>query len=212
MPVRAVRLNVYYLTPSRSIQSVFNAVSLGIFTPYHSAVEIDGTEYAFYGHPFDFSGVMSHQPNRGLLPLAYSKIYGHSSLPSDEIESQAHSLTFTGIRYDLLTYNCNTFTDAFLYALTERHLPPWVNRAERVLRRLLCLRRLFEGNEDISTRIVSALYVQSAGDQTTVFDLLGIGRPSEVVRSTERAADCQPSSRSTLDQNLCHCTSGRCRS
>ena len=74
MSTRSVRLNVYYLTPSRSMQSVFNAVSLGLFTPYHSAVEIEGTEYAFYGHPFDFSGVMSHPPNRGLLPLAYSKI------------------------------------------------------------------------------------------------------------------------------------------
>jgi hypothetical protein len=37
------------------------------------------------------------------------------------------------------------------------------------------MHRLFSENEDISARIVSALYIKSAGDQTAVFKLLGIG-------------------------------------
>jgi hypothetical protein len=172
---RSVRLNVYYLTPYRSLHTIFNVMTLGLFNPYHSAIEIDGCEYAYYGHPFHFSGVMSGTPNRAAMMLAYSKIYGHTVLSNMEIEAKAHSLTFNGVNYNLLNFNCNTFVNAFLYALTKHHLPGWINRPERCLRRIRCMHRLFSENEDISARIVSALYIKSAGDQAAVFNLLGIG-------------------------------------
>ena len=172
---RAVRLNVYYLTPYRSLHTIFNLMTLGLFTPYHSAIEIDGLEYAYYGHPFHFSGVMSSTPNKVVMPLAYSKIYGYTLLSNIDIETKAHSLDFIGNNYKLLHYNCNTFADAFLHALTKHHLPSWINRPERCLRRIHCIHRLFSQNEDISTRIISALYIKSAGDQNAVFNLLGIG-------------------------------------
>jgi hypothetical protein len=171
---RSVRLNVYYLTPYRSLHTLFNVITLGLFTPYHSAIEIDDCEYAFYGHPFNFSGVMSGVPNKVSMMLAYSKIYGQTFLSTIDIEAKAHSLAFIGVNYNLLHLNCNTFADAFLYALTRHHLPGWVNRQERCLRRLRCMQQLFSENEDISARIVSALYIKSAGDQAAVFSLLGI--------------------------------------
>ena len=150
-------------------------MTLGLFTPYHSAIEIDGLEYAYYGHPFHFSGVMSGIPNKVSMMLAYRKIYGYTFLSNRDIENQAHSLGFNGIDYNLLNFNCNTFADAFLYALTKHHLPSWINRPERCLRRIRCMRQLFNENEDISGRIVIALYIKSAGDQRTVFNLLRIG-------------------------------------
>ncbi|CAF2305990.1 unnamed protein product [Rotaria sp. Silwood2] len=171
---RSIRLNIYYLTPYRSLHTIFNLVTLGLFTPYHSAIEIEGSEYAYYGHPFHFSGVMSGTPNKHTMMLAYSKVYGHTLLSSIDIEAKAHDLAFMGVHYKLLHFNCNTFTDAFLYALTKHHLPSWVTRPERCLRRIRCMHRLFNENEDISTRIVSALYIKSVGDQTAVFNLLGI--------------------------------------
>jgi hypothetical protein len=172
---RSVRLNVYYLTPYRSLHTIFNVITLGLFTPYHSAIEIDGSEYAYYGHPFHFSGVMSSTPNKFDMLLAYSKIYGHTLLSSIDIEAKAHSLGYNGINYNLLHFNCNTFADAFLYALTKHHLPSWINRPERCLRQIQCTYRLFRENENISARIVSALYIKSAGDQVAVFELLEIG-------------------------------------
>ncbi|CAF0990213.1 unnamed protein product [Rotaria sordida] len=171
---RSIRLNVYYLTPYRSLHTIFNLVTLGLFTPYHSAIEIEGSEYTYYGHPFHFSGVMSSTPNKVAMMLAYSKIYGHTLLSNIDIETKAHELAFMGVHYKLLHFNCNTFADAFLYALTKHHLPGWVTRPERCLRRIHCMHRLFNENEDISTRIVSALYIKSTGDQAAVFNLLGI--------------------------------------
>jgi hypothetical protein len=172
---RPVRLNVYYLTPYRSLHTIFNIMTLGLFTPCHSAIEIDGSEYAYYGHPFQFSGIMFDTPNKIAMILSYSKIYAHTLLSNREIETKAYDIAFTGVNYNLFHLNCNTFADAFLYTLTKHHLPGWIKRPERRLRRIQCMHRLFSENEDISARIVSALYVKSAGDQITVFNLLGIG-------------------------------------
>lgn len=172
---RSVRLNIYYLTPYRSLHTIFNIMTLGLFTPYHSAIEIDDFEYAYYGHPFSFSGVMTSIPNKAGMMLAYSKIYGHTFLSTIDIETKAHSLNFIGINYNLLDFNCNTFADSFLHVLTKHHLPRWVNRPERCLRQIRCMHRLFSETEDISERIICALYIKSAGDQTAVFNLLGIG-------------------------------------
>ena len=173
---RSVRLNVYYLTSYRSLHTIFNILTLGLFTPYHSATEIDDLEYAYYGHPFSFSGVMSNKPNNASMILAYSKIYGYTFLSNTEVETIAHNLAFNGSDYNLLKFNCNTFTDAFLYALTKHHLPPWINRPERCLRQIPSMQRLFSENEDMSIRIVNALYIKSAGDQAAVFRLLEIGK------------------------------------
>ncbi|UJR26451.1 hypothetical protein I4U23_007781 [Adineta vaga] len=170
----AVRLNVYYLTPYRSLHTIFNVMTLGLFTPCHSAIEIDGFEYAYYGHPFDFSGVMCDLPNRIGMMLNYSKIYGYTFLSKTELEIRAHDLGFKGTKYNLFQFNCNTFADAFLYHLTNNRLPRWINRPERCLQHMQCMQRLFHENEDISSRIIVALYIKSAGDQTIVFNLLGI--------------------------------------
>jgi hypothetical protein len=172
---RSIRLNVYYLTPYRSLHTLLNIVTLGLFTPYHSAIEIDGIEYAFYGHPFQFSGVMTSEPNRMSMIRAHSRIYGQTSLSNIDIDVKAHSLNFNGSNYDILNFNCNTFADRFLYLLTRHRLPSWINRSERCLQRLQCFGRWFHCNAaDINIRIISALYLRSAGDQQTVFNLLGL--------------------------------------
>jgi len=150
-------------------------MTLGLFTPCHSAIEIDGSEYAYYGHPFQFSGVMFDTPNRVAMMLVYSKIYGETLLSNIEIETKAHDLAFIGVNYNLFHFNCNTFADTFLYALTKHHLPGWINRPERCLRRIRCMHRLFNEKENINARIVSALYIRSAGDRAAVFNLLEIG-------------------------------------
>lgn len=174
----AVRLNVYYLTPYRSLHTIFNVITLGLFSPGHSAIEIDNIEYAYYGHPFHFSGVLCDTPNRLGMMLNCSKTYGYTFLSKTELEKKAHDLGFVGIKYNLFQFNCNTFADAFLYALTNHHLPSWINRPERCLQRVQCMHRLFRENEDIGTRIIMALYIKSAGNQAMIFNLLGIGSKS----------------------------------
>ena len=172
----SVRLNVYYLTPYASVHTFFNIVTLGLFSPYHSAIEIDGIEYAFYGHPFSFSGVMLNKPNSTSMMLAFTRVYGQTTLSQSEIEAKAHSLSFEGNRYHLFDFNCNTFADRFLFALTKHHLPNWISRSERCLQRVRCLHRLFRTNEEMNMKIVHALYLRSVGDQNIVFDLLGLSR------------------------------------
>ncbi|CAF1070260.1 unnamed protein product [Didymodactylos carnosus] len=162
---KVVRLNVYYLTPIPSLHSVRNILTPGLFTPYHSAIEIDGLEYAYYreyAYPFTFSGIISGKPNKIYFYKAYTKIFGKTMLSTINVEKCAHRLgeqIFYGANYNLLKVNCNTFADKFLYELTSHTLPGWISRQERFLVKFLCMNRLFRENDDISGSIVTGLYI-----------------------------------------------------
>ncbi|CAF1213257.1 unnamed protein product [Adineta ricciae] len=114
------------------------------------------------------------------MMLNYSKAYENKFLSKTEIECEAHDLSFVGIKYNLFQFNCNMFADAFLYMLTSHYLPSWVNRLELCLQRILCMQRLFRENEDIDAKKNhNGIVCQSAGNQTTIVQLLRIGTDNQ---------------------------------
>ncbi|XP_031251856.1 deSI-like protein At4g17486 isoform X2 [Pistacia vera] len=124
-----VVLNVYDLTPVNNYTYWFG---FGIF---HSGIEVHGKEYGFGAHDFPVSGVFEVEPRscpgfiyRSSIPL------GRLNMPSSEfrtfIESAASE--YHGDTYNLISKNCNHFTDEIAWRLTGKHIPGWVNRLARI--------------------------------------------------------------------------------
>ena len=112
---------------------------LGVF---HSGLVVNGDEYTFGGHPEASTGVFSAPP--GEAPgcvFRQAILLGESSLSHTQIRDTISSLSasFLGSDYNLLTNNCNHFTDALATALTGQHIPAWVNRLATLGSWLPCL-------------------------------------------------------------------------
>lgn len=112
-----VSVNVYDLEPQ--VNEFLHPLGLGL---YHSGVDVDGREYTYAnGH-----GIVDMPPKvtphyRGTIPLGDT-----DRSVSDAIESLRGRFTPTG--YDLTSNNCNHFAEAFAFALTQRHIPTFLNR------------------------------------------------------------------------------------
>jgi hypothetical protein len=125
-----VTLNVY-----TAEQQGFQMPGFGV---YHSGIEINGMEYTFAGSPeATGSGIQAQKPK--VTPPGSQWIYnqsvnlGKTDLSSSEISALLSSLRadFPANQYDLVTCNCNHFTELVTHKL---HLdyPSWVNRAAKV--------------------------------------------------------------------------------
>lgn len=117
-------LNVYDL---HTMNDSLYPLGLGI---YHSSIEVNGREWSYGGNP-DYAGTgVFFSPPR-MLEFFRETIYlGTASLTRKEFDQIITSLSkkFIANQYDMLTRNCNTFSDAFSRALLGRGTPGWVNR------------------------------------------------------------------------------------
>jgi hypothetical protein len=102
---------------------------IGIF---HSAIEILEKEYAFVGHELDFTGVLPMEPKQGLPGTLFRESIklGTIKMTSDEFEGfiQTISNEFIGSSYNLLTKNCNHFSNEMSQRLFKKDIPSWINR------------------------------------------------------------------------------------
>ncbi|GAV63264.1 LOW QUALITY PROTEIN: DUF862 domain-containing protein, partial [Cephalotus follicularis] len=118
-----VVLNVYDLYPINHYMSWFG---IRIF---HSGLEIRVKEYGFGAHDFPVS-VFEVEPRscpgfiRCSIPLVCIKM--SPSEYSSFIETAAFE--YHGDTYNLISNNCNHFTDEISWRLTGKHIPGWVNR------------------------------------------------------------------------------------
>ncbi|KAK2146732.1 hypothetical protein LSH36_587g01063 [Paralvinella palmiformis] len=108
MAQEPVRVNIYDMY---WINEYTSTLGIGV---YHSGVEVYGTEYAYGGHPFPFSGVFEIAPRDA----------------EDLGEQFKFNLgkEFRGDQYHLLNKNCNHFTSSLIQILCGKELPSWVNR------------------------------------------------------------------------------------
>ena len=94
---------------------------------YHTGVEISGREYSFSNE-----GISAGLPKRCPAGVTY-----HSQIEMGRTSKNVHA-TISSLRtrfapgtYDLLTKNCNIFSDALCKELTGRSIPSWCNRLAR---------------------------------------------------------------------------------
>ncbi|KAJ2943086.1 hypothetical protein O0L34_g18776 [Tuta absoluta] len=102
---------------------------------FHSGVQVHGSEWAYGGHPYSFTGVFEISPRdaRELgdqFHFRQSVHIGYTDFSEDEVRRLVAELgkQFRGDRYHLMNNNCNHFSSAFCQALCNRDIPSWVNR------------------------------------------------------------------------------------
>ncbi|XP_072933918.1 deubiquitinase DESI2-like isoform X2 [Epargyreus clarus] len=102
---------------------------------FHSGVQVHGSEWAYGGHPYAFTGVFEITPRdeRELgeqFRFRQSVHIGYTDFSEEEVRRLVTELgkQFRGDRYHLMNNNCNHFTSAFCLALCSRDIPAWVNR------------------------------------------------------------------------------------
>ncbi|KAL5836085.1 hypothetical protein ACOSQ4_015582 [Xanthoceras sorbifolium] len=124
-----VVLNVYDLTPINNYTYWFG---FGIF---HSGIEVHGKEYGFGAHDFPVSGVFEVEPKNcpGFIYRS-SIVLGRMNMPPSEFRTfiERSASEYHGDTYNLISKNCNHFTDDISWRLTGKHIPGWVNRLARL--------------------------------------------------------------------------------
>ncbi|KAI9308356.1 PPPDE putative peptidase domain-containing protein, partial [Cunninghamella echinulata] len=100
-------------------------------------VEICGKEYCFGGHEYkNITGVFAVEAKSGPPGLIFKQSIsvGYTQLTNDQIHKviQDISKEYVGPSYNLLTRNCNHFTDDLCVLLTGKHAPSWINRAAKL--------------------------------------------------------------------------------
>ncbi|CAH1792074.1 unnamed protein product [Owenia fusiformis] len=102
---------------------------------YHSGVSVYGTEYAYGGHPFPFSGVFEIEPGDAedlgeQFKFKQSIEVGKTDFTVEDVKKIVDQFgkDFRGNQYHLLNRNCNHFTSGLIQILVGKELPSWVNR------------------------------------------------------------------------------------
>lgn len=128
-----VVLNVYNLPDQQTTNARLQGIGLGLF---HSGVQVCDMEYSF-----SMSGV---QRTRPLLPefgtirqqISLGSYTGTREQLADVIQTLS-TQDFSRGSYDMLSRNCNDFSNALCQRLLNVSIPDWVNRAARIGRNVL---------------------------------------------------------------------------
>ncbi|KAK9370948.1 PPPDE putative peptidase domain-containing protein [Lipomyces kononenkoae] len=129
---QSVVINVYDMLQDSNFAPLMWVLGIGV---YHSAVEIDGREYAYGGHEEPgISGVYyskSKTPLPGGITCKTSILHGYTPYSPAEVHAIISDISseYMGTSYNLLYKNCNHFTNALVLRLTDRPAPTWLNRA-----------------------------------------------------------------------------------
>ncbi|CAI4223635.1 unnamed protein product [Auanema sp. JU1783] len=124
-----VRLNVYDMY---WLNDYAANIGFGIF---HSGIEIYGVEYAYGGHPYNFSGIFENTPQDAEelgenFKFKESIYLGETDFSTNDVREliKAVGKDYRGDRYHLMNRNCNHFSSVLAKTLTGIDIPNWVNR------------------------------------------------------------------------------------
>ncbi|KAL4471527.1 hypothetical protein ABPG74_008420 [Tetrahymena malaccensis] len=121
-----IYLNIYDLAKAN-----YYLHSLG-FGIYHTGIQIGSAEYHFGGHEGSSTGVCQTEPKEYTSNVIFrDSIYlGECNLSYNQVNSILEELKrdFVGNSYDVLTRNCNHFSNAVCQRLLNKSIPSYINR------------------------------------------------------------------------------------
>ncbi|KAH8551520.1 DUF862-domain-containing protein [Umbelopsis sp. PMI_123] len=130
---KQVFVNVYDMIEPCTLTNFGYLIGVGIF---HSGVQVNGKEYCYGGHPYEFSGVFVVEPKVGPPGVLFKQSInmGYVDLDEDKIAEIIQTLSgeYAGNTYNLLNRNCNHFTAELSQRLTGKSIPGWINRAAKL--------------------------------------------------------------------------------
>ncbi|KAI3727160.1 hypothetical protein L1987_66970 [Smallanthus sonchifolius] len=124
-----VYLNVYDIT---SMNGYAYWLGLGV---YHSGVQVHGVEYAFGYHDQMTTGIFEGEPKHGEgFTFRKQILIGWTEMNLREVRGIMEELAedYKGISYNLITRNCNHFSNVVCVRLTGKSIPSWINRLARI--------------------------------------------------------------------------------
>lgn len=130
-----VFLNVYDITP---VNDYTYWLGLGA---YHSGIEVHEVEYAYGAHEYSSTGIFEGEPKQCEgegFRFRKAILIGWTELGPQEVRKVMEELAveYKGNAYNLITKNCNHFSNDACIRLTNNPIPSWVNRLARI--GLLC--------------------------------------------------------------------------
>lgn len=128
-----VRLNVYDMY---WLNDYASNIGVGIF---HSGIEVYGVEYAYGGHPYNFSGVFENSPQDSEelgdnFKFKESILIGETDFTASDVRDLIKTLghDFKGDKYHLINRNCNHFSAVLAKTLSGKDIPNWINRLANI--------------------------------------------------------------------------------
>mmetsp|Transcript_10590 Transcript_10590/g.14942 ORF Transcript_10590/g.14942 Transcript_10590/m.14942 type:complete len:277 (-) Transcript_10590:42-872(-) len=181
-----VRINLYDLSPTNDC---LYPVGLGF---YHSGVELNGVEYTFGSGgsgifemvPKEIPSTSTDSSEGGAAVAAghvvfresiVMGVYGGGSSGLRVILDDLRS-DFGPSDYNLLTKNCNTFSNAFVHSLLGRPIPAYINRLADLGNFISCLlpKQLLEGGGGSNNNVPQSLGA-ATGSTASGYHVLGGG-------------------------------------
>ncbi|KAK7206328.1 PPPDE putative peptidase domain-containing protein [Myxozyma melibiosi] len=181
---REVIINVYDMLQDIKLAPVLWTLGVGV---YHSAVEVDGREYAYGGHEEPgISGVYYSKPQTPLPGNIVCKthiVHGYTTYTPGEVHAIINdlSLEYMGTSYNLLSKNCNHFTNSLLMRLTNTPAPAWLNRATVIGLAVPCIipQNYIKPPEcTVTPRSSSASFNLSQSRSEKSYDQMSVAQPS----------------------------------
>ncbi|KAF6171238.1 hypothetical protein GIB67_036906 [Kingdonia uniflora] len=144
-----VYLNVYDITAKNTYGYW---LGLGI---YHSGFEVYGVEWAFGGRDEHESGIFEDMPKKFTgFKFRRSIMIGRTNLDLNGVRALIQKMgeEYMANTYNLLTKNCNHFSNDACVRLTGKSVPNWVNRLAKIATMCMCVLPL--GSSSIRAKLI----------------------------------------------------------